>query len=55
MVIILEAVSFALAVFIGWVLFDYSKEKKWRKEKIVESFVAGVAGAVGWALLAVMF
>ncbi|WP_185819557.1 hypothetical protein [Salibacterium salarium] len=53
--VILEAVSFGLAVFIGWILFDYSREKKWRKEKVVESFLAGVCGAIGWAVIELLF
>ncbi|MFD2705395.1 hypothetical protein [Salibacterium lacus] len=48
--ILLESISFGLAVFIGWLLFDYSKEKQWRKEKIGESFIVGVVGAIGWGV-----
>ncbi|MFZ4450795.1 hypothetical protein [Salibacterium aidingense] len=52
--ILLESISFGLAVFIGWLIFDYAKEKKWRKEKVAESFTAGVTGGLGWALLALL-
>ncbi|WP_158737787.1 hypothetical protein [Alteribacillus sp. YIM 98480] len=50
-----EAIIFGAAVFAGWIILDYSKEKKWRKVSILESFLAGAAGAVGWLLLELVF
>ncbi|SFM37918.1 hypothetical protein [Salibacterium qingdaonense] len=47
--ILLESISFGLAIFIGWLVLDYAKEKQWRKEKVAESFLVGVIGAAGWA------
>ncbi|MGY4689109.1 hypothetical protein [Salibacterium sp. K-3] len=48
--ILLESISFGLAVFIGWLIFDYAREKQWRKEKIAESFLVGVVGGAGWGI-----
>ncbi|MFB4163114.1 hypothetical protein ACE1TI_04550 [Alteribacillus sp. JSM 102045] len=50
-----EAVIFGAAVLAGWMLLDYSKEKQWRKVKVLESFLAGTAGALGWFLLEIIF
>lgn len=50
-----EAIVFGVAVIAGWIILDYSKEKKWRKVNILESFLAGAAGAIGWLLLDLVF
>ncbi|MFC5713019.1 hypothetical protein ACFPU1_09510 [Thalassorhabdus alkalitolerans] len=47
----IQALIFGIAVFLGWILLDWVKEKKLRKEKVREAAVTAVFGAIGWLIL----
>jgi len=51
----MQAIWFGLAIFVGWLIIDWTKEKSINSEQVLHSVVAGVIGAVGWALLEWIF
>ncbi len=46
-----EAISFALAVFIGWVIFDFVKHKRFIKEHVLSALTIGVIAGIAWYVL----
>ncbi|MFB5664268.1 hypothetical protein [Alteribacillus sp. HJP-4] len=50
-----QAIIFGIAIFIGWIVMDVTKEKRLRKEKAAESLIAGIVGGMGWFLLDLLF
>lgn len=46
-----EAISFALAVFIGWVIFDFVKHKQFKKEHVLSALTIGIIAGIGWFVL----
>ncbi|MBB6450163.1 membrane protein DedA with SNARE-associated domain [Geomicrobium halophilum] len=51
----MQAIWFGFAIFVGWLIIDWSKEKKFRLTHIVESLIAAVIGAAGWAVIDWLF
>ncbi|WP_171051808.1 hypothetical protein [Alteribacter natronophilus] len=50
-----QAVIFAITMFIGWVIFDAIKHKKFIKENILAGAIAGIIAGVVWYILFVIF
>ena len=46
---------FTLTIFIGWVIFDYVKQKKFTKENIVTALVSAVVAGVAYYVLFWLF
>ncbi|CAM3840732.1 hypothetical protein [Alkalicoccus chagannorensis] len=51
----IEAVIFALTIFIGWTMFDWVKHKKIIKENVVSGFVTAVVAGAAWYILFILF
>ncbi|UOE93620.1 MULTISPECIES: hypothetical protein [Bacillaceae] len=51
----MNAIFFALAIFIGWVIFDYSKYKQFKKENIYGALFIAIVAGVAWFLLDIVF
>lgn len=50
-----EAITFALAIFFGWFLFDVVKEKRVTKENLLSSLLLALIAGVGWYVIGVFF
>ncbi|WP_018921808.1 hypothetical protein [Salsuginibacillus kocurii] len=50
----IQAISFGIAMFVGWLFLDWMNEKRIRKEKVVEALIAAAIGAGGWLILDVI-
>ncbi|MDE5415722.1 MAG: hypothetical protein LPK26_11660 [Bacillaceae bacterium] len=50
-----EALLFGIAIFFGWVIFDFVKHKKFSKENILSALVVGVIGGVAWYIIEWIF
>ncbi|MBU8905349.1 hypothetical protein [Desertibacillus haloalkaliphilus] len=50
-----ESIVFAFTVFVGWVIFDFTKHKKLMKEQVLGALVVGLIAGAGWYLLGVLF
>ncbi|WP_193557012.1 hypothetical protein [Salicibibacter halophilus] len=51
----MQAIWFGLAIFVGWLIIDWSKEKSISREQVLHSVVAGIIGGAGWALIEWIF
>ncbi|SDI81180.1 hypothetical protein [Natribacillus halophilus] len=47
----MQAVWFGVAIFVGWLIIDWSKEKRIHREQVLYSLVAGIIGGLGWAVI----
>ncbi len=50
-----EAIIFAIAIFFGWLIFDFVKHKKLTVELVVGAFIVAVVAGFGWFILDVLF
>ncbi|MDQ0255856.1 hypothetical protein J2S74_003240 [Evansella vedderi] len=50
-----EAIIFAITIFIGWVIFDTVKHKRVIKENVWSGLVTAIVAGVFWYILFVVF
>ncbi|WP_179298875.1 hypothetical protein [Evansella halocellulosilytica] len=51
----LGAITFAITIFIGWVIFDAVKHKKVIKENVWAGLIAAIFAGIVWYILFVIF
>lgn len=47
----MPVIFFMLAIFSGWVIFDFVKHKKLIKENVISAFVASIIAGIVWYIL----
>ena len=50
-----QAMIFAITIFIGWVIFDGIKHRRIIKENVLAGLVTGVTAGLFWYILFVIF
>ncbi|WP_181315338.1 hypothetical protein [Salsuginibacillus halophilus] len=46
----MQAVFFGIAMFIGWLFLDWTKDRELTKQGVYEALIAALIGAIGWML-----
>lgn len=52
--ILIESLTVAVVIFIGWVVVDLIKSKKISRESLVQSAFIGFLGALVWLILGLL-
>ncbi|WP_216830959.1 hypothetical protein [Alkalihalobacterium elongatum] len=50
-----DALLFAIAIFFGWIIFDFVKHKKFTKENVLSALIVAVIAGVAWAIIEWIF
>ncbi|WP_078555617.1 hypothetical protein [Bacillus alkalicellulosilyticus] len=50
----MDSILFALAIFVGWIIFDYSKYKTFKKENILGAFFVAIVAGIAWFILDIL-
>lgn len=49
------AIFFAIAVFIGWFIFDFVQNKKIIIENVISAFITAIVAGIVWYILFLVF